>query len=111
MRAAPVSRGSRSARRAGAGLLLALITLVHVLCCAHGPTSGEASRADSLVVAAAVCDPHEAGHPSHGSQEHCEDADEPAVHPPRDDDPARALAPGAVSATDSAALHPATAPL
>ncbi|HEY8983230.1 MAG TPA: hypothetical protein VIU15_27085 [Streptomyces sp.] len=106
MRAASASRGSRSAHRAGAVLLFALIALVHVLCCAHGPTSTESSRKDSLVMTES-CDVHGADHPSHGAQEHCEDSDAPAVHPSRDHDPTGAVAP----ATASGALHQATASL
>ena len=65
-------------------LVLALITLLHVLCCAHGPTAAEPLRTDTLTVASSVaCDPHRTGHEPHGSS-HCVDADEPTVQPTRD---------------------------
>lgn len=107
MRAASISRDTRSALRAGAVLALALITLLHVLCCAHGPTAAEPLRTDTLTVASSLaCDPHRTGHGPHGSS-HCVDADEPTVQPTRDH-PTGPLAP--VTAVP-AVLHPVTTPL
>ncbi|MGJ5894208.1 hypothetical protein ACSCBZ_19930 [Streptomyces niveiscabiei] len=108
MRAVSISRDTRSVHRAGAALVLALVTLLHVLCCAHGPTAAEPLRADALTVSSSVaCDPHRPGHGSHGGSSHCVDADEPTVQPPRDH-PTGPLAP--VTAVP-AVLHPAAAPL
>ncbi|MET8977112.1 hypothetical protein ABZX85_15965 [Streptomyces sp. NPDC004539] len=113
MRAASVSRGSHSAHRAGVVLALALITLVHVFGCAHGPTAAEPSRADTLVLmSSAACHPHAAELPhQHGTESHCSDSDDPPVHPPRDYDPTGSLGPGTAAGAVPAAAPAAAASL
>ncbi|WP_416973048.1 hypothetical protein [Streptomyces sp. 4F14] len=108
MRAVSVSRDTRSAHRAGAALLLALVAVLHLLCCAHGPTAAEPLRADALVVVSSVaCDPHRSGHVHHGGASHCWDADVPTVQPTRD----HPVGPLAAITAVPAVLLPTAAPL
>ncbi|MFM9441270.1 hypothetical protein [Streptomyces acidiscabies] len=113
MRAVSISRDTRSVHRAGAALVLALITLVHVFGCAHGPTAAEPLRADTLVLmSSTACDPHTSGPvPHHGGPAPCWDSDDPPIHPPRDYDPTGSLAPGAPATAVPAVLPPAAPPL
>ncbi|QNP68619.1 hypothetical protein IAG44_03445 [Streptomyces roseirectus] len=82
MRAASASRGVRSVHRAGAVLVFALVVLVHVFGCAHGPTAAEHVRTDALALTApAACEPPP-GHPkapSHGTESHCCTEDAPLL--------------------------------
>lgn len=71
-----------------------LAALVHVLACAHGPTSGVAGRTDSLLPTSSVAcgQAHEQPEqeaaqqttPAHNSDAHCWGMDEPTVQPSRD---------------------------
>ncbi|WP_405961249.1 hypothetical protein OG235_36935 [Streptomyces sp. NBC_00024] len=80
--------------RTGAALLVVLAALMHVLICAHGPTSTAAGRADSVLLKSSATSgqateqaqrttAREAA-PAHNSGAKCWDLDEPTVQPPRD---------------------------
>lgn len=96
MRAVSSSRISRSLPWAGAVVGVLLTTLLHVLCCSHGPTETTAPRADALLYASPVtcgqlpAETHRetaagrsAPAPDHGP--HCGDLDQPTIQPPRDE--------------------------
>ncbi|MEV8314653.1 hypothetical protein AB0Q95_10820 [Streptomyces sp. NPDC059900] len=81
--------GSRSVSRAGAALVVLLVTLVHLLACAHGPAPAGVARADSLPAATATCGAvHQhpttsQAAPAQHSPTQCRGIDEPTVQPPR----------------------------
>ncbi|MGW6062470.1 hypothetical protein [Streptomyces sp. NPDC055189] len=90
--------------RTGAALVVLLVTLVHLLACAHGPAPAGVARADSLLAPAATCGPaHEhpadpaarQAAPAENSPEQCWGTDEPTVQPPR------AIAPLSEAAQDT----------
>ncbi|MBA2810239.1 hypothetical protein E0500_023300 [Streptomyces sp. KM273126] len=80
--------------RTGAVVLALLAALMHVLACAHGPTSTAAGRADSVLLkSSATCGQatEQAQQttarqtpPAHHSGVRCWGLDEPTVQPPRD---------------------------
>ncbi|WP_210570598.1 hypothetical protein [Streptomyces sp. GESEQ-4] len=94
MAAGSVLRSRRSVSRTGAALLVLLTALVHLLACAHGPTSEAAGRADTFPATASVsCAQHSeppretAGRqraPLDSHPPHCWGLDEPPVQAPRD---------------------------
>ncbi|MCZ1013474.1 hypothetical protein [Streptomyces noursei] len=90
------TRWSRSLPWAGAVVGVLLTTLLHVLCCSHGPTETAAPRADAVLYASPVtCGQlpakahretaagRSAPAPDHGA--HCGDWDQPTIQPPRDE--------------------------
>ncbi|MER6628005.1 hypothetical protein ABT301_07180 [Streptomyces sp. NPDC000987] len=93
MTAGSVPWSGRSVARTGAALLVLLAALVHLLACAHGPTSEAAGQADALPAASVGCAQHlgppsdTAGRqpaPGDGTSPHCAGLDEPPVQAPRD---------------------------
>ncbi|MDX3522000.1 hypothetical protein [Streptomyces scabiei] len=86
--------------RTGAVLLAVLAALVHILICAHGPTSGETGQADSLPLAASPAaststpgrpqqaEPLGIASPQGHDGASCEGLDEPTVQSSRDAVPA-----------------------
>ncbi|MEU6762434.1 hypothetical protein ABZ916_07895 [Streptomyces sp. NPDC046853] len=101
MTARSAPRGSRSVSRTGAALVVLLVTLVHLLACAHGPAPAGVARADSLLAPTASCGPphqhpttSQAAPDEHGPTQ-CWGIDEPTVQPPR------AIAPLSEAAQDT----------
>ncbi|MFD3577604.1 hypothetical protein [Streptomyces sp. NPDC058644] len=106
MTARSESRGGRSVSRTGAALAVLLVTLVHLLACAHGPAPTGAARADSLLAATATCTPPSEpsvdpaarqAAPVENSPAQCWGTDEPTIQPPR------AIAPDAEAVQDAQA--------
>lgn len=87
-------RGNRSVPRAGVVVVVLLAALLHVLGCAHGPTTAPALQTDALVRASSTTcgqrtpDPHRettagAGTPAPSDTVHCWGLDQPTVQSPR----------------------------
>ena len=90
-------RRSRPGSRAGAGLVVLLAALVHLLACAHGPAATTAVRVDAILTVSTTCgqaseptdDPAaQRTTPAEDPQEQCWGTDEPTLQPPRDIAPA-----------------------
>lgn len=122
MRVGPVTQWRRSWPWAGAVVVALLATLLHLLACAHGPTTIEAVRSDSLLLTSSTVygqlpadeqrEPAAAGQssPTHDTEEHCCSLDGPTAEPPRPcGHPAVAPTPDAPSDVPSAD-HAVSAP-
>ncbi|MFJ9710188.1 hypothetical protein [Streptomyces sp. NPDC101234] len=114
MRVGSVTQGSRSRPWAGAVVVALLAMLLHLLACAHGPTTTEGAGVDSLLLASpTACGQLPAAtprqpvvtdqsSPAQDPEGHCCSLDGPTVQPPRPcDRPAVAPAPDAQSAVPS----------
>ncbi|MGC4971666.1 hypothetical protein ACLQ2D_02005 [Streptomyces sp. DT199] len=119
MLADAVSRSSHPGVRTGAALLVLMAALMHLLACAHGPTSAAAGRTDTFLAVSPPCaqppeppaDPAaRQTAPAPGNGERCWGLDEPSVQPPRDITRAVQAVQDALPADHLSALPPSPVP-
>ncbi|MFJ9864227.1 hypothetical protein [Streptomyces sp. NPDC101165] len=92
MRVCPDHPSGRSALRAVTAVAVLLAALMHLLACAHGPTSPASARSDTVPTARVALAQADApspdpaclpSDPDHDDESHCCGGDEPTIQAPR----------------------------